>query len=157
MSSSVLETPNTAMEELGLEYNDIINATLTSLVNSLAKNKKLKKLKLEISSADWEPPQSVLCNSDSIIDTFNSNHTFEGLGARLPEEFESLLQINRENSPSQAARLKIIKTHFNVGFITQPFVGMDLNVLSHAMAWMGRAGGVDGHYFSFIKSMSSLF
>ena len=78
----------------------------------------------------------------------------------MPEEFELLLQINRENSPSQAAQLKIIKTHFNEGFITQPLVGMDLNVLPYAMAWMGRdgrAGEVNGHYFCFIKSIASLF
>ena len=83
-----------------------------------------------------------------------------GYGDDLPEEFQSLLKTNRENSPSQAARLKIIKTHFSGGFITQPFVGMDLNMLPRAMAWMGRAaraGEVDGHYFSFIRSIASLF
>ena len=97
------------------------------------------------------------------MSTYNSNHTLEKLGygfSPLPEEFESLLQINRENSPSQAARLKIIKTHFNEGFVTQPFVDMDLNVLPYAMAWMGRegrTGEVNNHFYGFIKSISSLF
>ena len=98
------------------------------------------------------------------MSTYNSNHFLQKVGHEhydyLPEELESLLQIHRENSPSQAARLKIIKTHFKDGFITQPFVDMDLNMLPHAMAWMGRdgrAGEVDRHYFSFIKSISSLF
>ena len=164
---SVLESPNTALEELHLDGNEMNNATCTAFLNSLAGNKKLKKLMLDHRSVDWEHLMNLLCNADSIMDTYNSNHILEKLGCEdaevdvpLPEEVESLLQINRESSPSQAARLKIIKTHFNGGFVTQTFVGMDLNVLPHAMAWMGRdgrAGDVDGHYFRFIKSISSLF
>ena len=97
------------------------------------------------------------------MDAFNSNHTLEKLGDEdktWPEEFESLLQINEASSETQAARLKIIKTHFNIGYITQPFVDMDLNMLPHAMAWMGRdgrTGEANGRYFSFIKRMPSLF
>ena len=159
--SSVLESPYTALEKLDLRDNDVDDATLTSLVNSLANNKNLKEFRFDY-SYDWGPPLSVVCNTDSIVSTYNSNHILETLGCEdeWPEEFESLLQINRENSPSQASRLKIIKTHFNKGFVTQPFVDMDLNVQPHAMAWMGRggrAGEVDGHYFSFIQSISSLF
>ena len=77
----------------------------------------------------------------------------------LPVEFESLLQINKENTPSQAARLKIIKTHFKEGFNTHPFVDIDLNLLPHAMTWMIRdsVSEVNGRFYGFIRSISSLF
>ena len=161
---AVLESPNTSLEKLDLGDNDVDDATRTLFMNSLANNKKLKELLFFIffHSDDWEPPLSVLCDTTSIMSTYNSNHILEVLGDEddWPEEFESLLQINKEYTPSQAARLKIIKTHFKEGFSTHPFVDIDLNVLPHAMAWMGRdgrAGEDDGHYFSFIESISSLF
>ena len=51
------------------------------------------------------------------------------------------MQLNRENSKSQSARLKIIKTHFSGSKINlQFFVAMELQVLPHAIAWMGRDG-----------------
>ena len=157
--SSVLESPHTALEELELQGSHTDDDTATLLVNSLANNKKLKKLMIDHSD-DWEPPLSVLCNTNSIMDTIGSNHALEKVGCNfspLADEFESLLQINREKSPSQASRLKISKAHFKGGFITQPFVGMDLNVLPHAMAWMGRDGEVSNHFYGFIRSMASLF
>ena len=71
----------------------------------------------------------------------------------------SLLQINKEHTPTQAARLKIIKAHFKEGFNTHPFVDMDLNLLPHAMTWMVRdsMSEVDGRFYGFIRSISSLF
>ena len=57
----------------------------------------------------------------------------------LPEGVNSLLRLNRENSMSQAARLKIIKNHFSGDNIDmQPFLGMKLEVWPHAAAWMAR-------------------
>jgi hypothetical protein len=104
-------------------------------------------------------PVECALQQSCIIDTFNSNHILEKLGYAddLAEEFESLLQINRENSPNQAARIKIIKTHFSEGFTTQPFVGMDLNVLPYAMAWMGRDDKFHSHFYAFLRSVASLF
>ena len=85
------------------------------------------------------------------MDTFCSNHTLQELSGyydysenRLPEDLSSLLQLNRENSKSQSARLKIIKTHFSGDNINlQPFADMKLKVVPHVIAWMGRYG-IDG-------------
>ena len=57
MFSSVLDSLHTALE--GLDLYGINDATLTLFVNSLANNKKLKKLMLDHSD-DWEPPLSLL-------------------------------------------------------------------------------------------------
>lgn len=42
----------------------------------------------------------------------------------------------------------------------QPFVGIEWNVLPHAIAWMGRDGvsnELNGHFFGFLRSMPLLF
>jgi hypothetical protein len=70
------------------------------------------------------------------------------------------LRINRENSNSQAARIKVIKTHFSGSNInTQIFAGMEVNVLPTVIAWMGRDGGSDGNgdlLFAFLWSVPLL-
>ena len=95
----------------------------------------------------------VLCNESSIIATYQSNHTLDDLGEGgeshlhdnyLPEDINSLLRVNRENGKHQAARLKIIRTHFSgVNINLEPFLDMGLKMLPHAVAWMGGDDGTD--------------
>jgi hypothetical protein len=49
------------------------------------------------------------------------------------------MEINRENSESKAALLKIIMTYFSGPEICmQPFIDMDVNIRPQAIAWMVR-------------------
>jgi hypothetical protein len=78
----------------------------------------------------------------------------------LPEDLRSLLRINRENSASDAARLKITNAHFS-GSTTKIsiFADMKSNVLPIAIAWFGQDGGSDGIsnvFFAFLRSMPLL-
>ena len=165
--SAVLQSPHTALEKLNMRHNAISDVSVISLANSLANNSRLKELLLDgnvLINNGWAAFSHVLCNKSSIMDTYRSNHTLEMLRQlfeerRLPEDVRSLLQINRENTKSQAARLKITRTHFPGGFVAQPFVGMDFNVLPYAIAWMGRdgEGEVDEHFYGYLRSMPSLF
>jgi len=78
------------------------------------------------------------------MNTYNSNHILSELSQDylysrrpLPIDLASALQINRENSVSQATLLKIIKTHFSGSKInTSPFSVMELKVLPTAISWM---------------------
>jgi hypothetical protein len=71
----------------------------------------------------------------------------------LPLDLLSLLKINRESSVSQAARLKIINTHFSGSEINmQPFLEMSLNVRPHAIAWLAK----DMHMYELLRAMPSL-
>ena len=78
--------------------------------------------------------------------TYRSNHTLEiicedGYEDMFPQDLLSLLRLNRENSMSQAAGLKIIKTHFTGDDIDmQPSIDMELSALPSAIARMGRDG-----------------
>jgi hypothetical protein len=100
------------------------------------------------------------------MSTYNSNHILSKLSQEgypispLPIDLASSLQINRENSVSQAARLKIIKTHFSGSNInTAPFTVMESKVLPTAISWMGRDCGISeisDLLFVFVRSMPSL-
>jgi hypothetical protein len=65
----------------------------------------------------------------------------------------NLLRLNKENSPNEAARLKIINTHFSGSEINmQPFMEINFSVRSHAIAWMAK----DMHLYRFLRTMPSL-
>jgi hypothetical protein len=133
-----------------------------------------------ITSIGYDALTCMMCNKRSILSTFNSNHSLEKiildifaydddddddeeeeeyededeqLMAKLPIELKTLLQINKENNKSQAARLKIINTHFSGNDINmEPFMKMDVNVRPHAIAWMAK----DMHVYQFLRAMPLL-
>jgi Ran GTPase-activating protein (RanGAP) involved in mRNA processing and transport len=168
--SNVLRNPTSALEMLkvwgySINEEDVLNdEVVQSFVDALANNKKLKELNVgnfsylvnEWNPESYAPMANILCNTSSILNTFNSNHTLERVcnmwsDSLLP--LESLLQINRENSVSAAARLKIIKTHFRGSEINmQPFMVMGLSVRPHAIAWMAK----DMHLYELLRAMPSL-
>ena len=148
--SVVLQNPNSALEKIDLGYSSIGNDILVSFANSLVHNNKLKELFLDFSVegvpiTEWDALTNVLCNKSSINATFSSNHTLQCVvdpditgEARLPPDLVTLLQLNRESAPTEAARRKVLKVHFSTNFNMQPFNNMDLKVLPHAIAWMAR-------------------
>ena len=103
----------------------------------------------------------ILNDTSSILNTYNSNHVVMELCHEdecymFPTQLSSLLRINKENSSSQAARIKIIKAHFSGGDInTQVFNHMELNVHPIAIAWMGGSKTND-LLFAFLRSMPSV-
>jgi hypothetical protein len=156
--SAILRNPNSKLEYLTLEGNEIFNDTvINSFADALTSNRKLRELEFMCSNRFGcaALPQT-LCNKSSIISTFNSNHTLERICGGMvfvPEELTSLLRINRENSVSQAARLKIIKTHFSGNNINmEPFNKMAVNVRPHAIEWMAK----DMHLYELLRAMPSL-
>ena len=168
--SPVLQSPTSELEKLNLFDNRMNDDTLISLANSLVNNIKLKelilgRLKTNITSNGWAACSQLLCNTTSIMHTYNSNHILERLcyesdEYQLPEDLQSFLLINRENTKSQAARLKIIKVHFSEGFVMEPFIEMELNILPYAISWMGRGGEsykTNNHFYAFLRSIPTLF
>ena len=146
--SEVFRSLNTMLERLDLvESTNVNNRVIASIANALSDNKTLKELyvgygnHIQILHAILI---AILCNTSSILSTYDSNHTLEectGIDeVDLPsEDLTSRLKINKENSNSQAARIKIIKTHFSGSKInTQAFTSMEFEVLPAAISWMGR-------------------
>jgi hypothetical protein len=161
--STVLSNPNSSLEVLNLEENYYVDEAMHSFADNLSGNKMLKELRVTGFPYNdvraYDALIHTLCNTSSILRTFNSNHTLEWIyGKSNYDEFlysvdlVCLLRLNRENSKSQAARLKIIKTYFSGSKINdQPFNvdRMKLYVRPHAIAWMAK----DEHLYQFLRAM----
>jgi len=169
--ATVLSFRNSMLEKMYFSFSthDTINDNvLISFAEALVNNKMLRELELPvydfnditsvITSVGYAAFTRLLCDSSSIMSTYQSNHTLKKICDRyclrnLPEDLRFLLQLNEKNTVSQAARLKIIKTHFSGSEINmQPFMDMDLCVRPHALAWMVR----DENAFHLLRALPML-
>lgn len=108
---------------------------------------------------------NVLCNKASIEGAYLSNHTLQmicyedGEESLLPEPLRLLLGLNRNNTKREAARQKILQFHIckNNGADLEAFVGMELNVLPVAMAWIGRDDVGRSAIYQLCRTLPSLF
>ena len=85
----------------------------------------------------------------------------------LPEDIRSLLVMNREYSKRQAARQKIIKTHFSCSHVNiLSFVDMESKIKPFVPTWMAQncvmnANMTSGNGFSllyqFVQNMASFY
>jgi hypothetical protein len=155
--SNIFRNGNSALESVFMCSNSITDNNMVLFADALAANNhRLKVLGLEL-YVNLNPDRHhitsfshILCNKSSILSTFNSNHTLENISDGmikeegpfnvLPEDLRRLLQINRNHSNRDAARIKIIKTHFSGSTINvKPFTDiMATNVFPYAIAWMAR-------------------
>jgi hypothetical protein len=168
--TTVLRSNTLALEKLDLSGNAMPNRLLSFVAEALANNNTLIELKFgafdeRSSTIDYSAFTLILCNSASIISTYNSNHTLASLiheyNELKPPVLISLLKINSENSKSQAAGLKIFKTHFvrrNINL--QPFMDMESSILPVAIAWLTKYEYLNCKGFSLlyrlIRAMPSL-
>jgi len=147
--ASILRNPSSVLEILDLEDNSINDDIMSEFAMALANNTKLKIFFIVnirgVTSISHDALSRLLCDTSSILNTFNSNHTLESIGFVLREDFSALHRINRNNSIRQAARIKILNSHFSGSDInTQVFTDMKLNILPTAMSWMGHDNGSNG-------------
>jgi hypothetical protein len=156
--AAVLRNPNSALETLDLFDSYIEDRAVLSFAEALAGNNILRELILDSSIINIPAFTRILCNNSSIMSTYQSNHTLERLSNEDVEGDQAdvlvqLLLLNRYNNVTQAARLKIIKMHFNGREIKmQPFTEMELSLRPYAIAWMGR----DNSLYQFLRAMPSL-
>ena len=163
---AVLRNPTSNLEILVLYGSHINDTVMNSFADALTTNHKLQQLSFgncDSVNGGYAALTRTLCNKSSILSTYRSNHTLNMFDAReyplldgsmfLPEELTSLLQINKESNKNQAARLKIIKTHFSGNDIKmEPFTKIAVSARPHAIAWMAK----DMHLYRFLRAMPSL-
>ena len=98
--STLLEMPESNLEELKLLYNNIGNRWALIFTNALRGNIKLKTLALggnNITDVGWAPFSTLLCDTSSVNETYLSNHTLLDLGLMhryLPTDLVSYLVLN---------------------------------------------------------------
>jgi hypothetical protein len=172
--SVILRNLHSALDILDLnggyihgDGNHINSDTMVAFADTLASNRKLKELILcinpdrvnyRVAPDGYGALINSLCNKTSIMSTYHSNHTLqkiccESVVKTMPNELTYLLNINKFNNRSQAARLKIIKTHFSGPTINmQPFGEMDVQVRPHAIAWMAK----EDNLYQYLRTMPLL-
>ena len=179
--SRVLRNPNSSLEVLDLRNNRMSDKVVVSFAEALAKNRRLRELKLDLyykriknfTSDGLAAFNRMLCDNTSITNTYYSNHTLESIFGDIREltfdieDLYSLLRMNNESNKLEVARLKIIMEHFSDSEINmQIFADMELNVRPHAIAWMARDNHLlfgmledfieDNHLYTFLRTLPSL-
>ena len=94
----------------------------------------------------WDAFSKALCDKSSIDATHSSNHVLIELfdtdtnDADIPGDISFLLQLNRNNTKSGAARAKILHYHFLNKDVPEVecFIAMDLKILPIAISWIGK-------------------
>lgn len=149
--ATLLEDPNSNLAELQITSNGISNEGAVILANSLANNTKLKQLFLDRNQIDSRVEDvyiKLLCNTSSVNDTYNSNHTLSDLclsHARHSFNKQQLLsQMNNGTNKKYVAILKILRYHPNNDM--KPLFTLDLEddednikALPYVVAWFERA------------------
>jgi len=158
---TLLQSPLSKLEELDIEDSSTIDDDIIPIANSLVGNTNLKSLILTLhkrTESTWEDSfVRLLCNEATIIDTYNSNHTLQGITNSyyaLPGKLGRLLRINQENTPAEAARRKIIQVHFSGDISMEPFIDMDCEVFPHVIAWMARDGYGRSLVYQFLRNFT---
>jgi len=145
--ATLLKDPTCNLEELTLNGNQILGKRLRSFARALAKNKKLKILDLTnnvIAAAGWDAFSDVLCDTSSINNTYNSNHTLRQLIKEdtsienrdtLPGHIEQFLTLNKQHDDKKkVAAIKIMQYHWrNITML--PFFEWELKCLPVAVNW----------------------
>ena len=170
--STVLLHPSSALEELDVSQNSINDHNIISFVNALAGNRSLIKMNLRgnhVTAMGWNAFDNLLCNTSSIMSTYQSNHTLEELfdwdyqkppGVIVGHgHIKYILRVNHDSSSiSQAARFKIMGRYFSGSVVDlEPFTAMHPSILPFAIAWMAKGDGVNfcdrDRLFSIFRSL----
>ena len=145
--ASVLEEPNSNLEELNFQHDNLGDEEALIFANALACSCKLKSLELYqigpvengVTSAGWSGFSKVLCDASSVNNTFLSNHTLENLGLNneyedVPLDVASSLALNKSSDDKKEVAIKKILKHHQ-HFDMQPFFEWELKVLPIAITW----------------------
>ena len=156
------------MTELYVNCTGINDEAVTNFANTLVGNTCLKTLylyhqHLSITTRGWDALANTLCNQNGIVSIYNSNHTLQRVlctndDDRLPPDLASLLIMNENDNKSEVARQKIVQYYFINGEENmQEFVDMELELLPHAIAWMGQDDTGHSILYQLVRSMPTLF
>ena len=173
--ATLLEDPNCNLHTLELQGNGIGNEGAIAIANSLVNNTKLKKLRLNNNPIDQSMVENafskVICNTSSVNDTYNSNHTLKELYLALRAAYH-LTETNIGGHASHIAIRKILRHHPNIDM--KPLFELAASVegeqnlkgLPYVLAWFDRAKETVGYnverrklraIYQFAQAMPLLF
>jgi len=132
--ASILEAPNSNLEELYIGSNNVDDEALAIFATALANNHTLTYLVIDnytsITEKGWESFSNLLCDTSSINATYLSNHTFLFMGI-LPNSnpLRPSLELNDRENKKEIAMIKIIQNHNDFDML--PFFEWEFKVLPH--------------------------
>ena len=135
-----LADPECQLGTLHLRGTNIGDEGAAILADSLRSNQRLLNIDLEgsnITEMGWKAFSSILCDAASINATHASNHTLQVIGYhRVPQDIETLLELNSGEDKSIVAAKKILQTHLHLDM--EPLFGKKLDLLPYVIAWLER-------------------
>ena len=129
------------LETLHLFRTNIGDEGAPILATSIRSNQRLTCMSLtngDITETGWDAFSPILCDTSSITATYSSNHSLQSLGYcdNMPEDIETLLELNSDEDNSRVAATKILQTHRHLDI--KPFFDRKLDLLPHVVAWLER-------------------
>jgi len=143
--ATMLEAPNSNLEELYIMRNNIDDDALTSFANALMNNHTLTQLYFTDTSISIEGQVSrafskLLCDTSSINSTFLSNHTLQFVSSKLSRRLKPNFKLNKKDDKKEVAMIKILKHHHD--FDLTPFFEWEFKVLPLMIDWFERASSI---------------
>ena len=169
--STILAQPSCSLIFLSCCSNNVNDEVLIDFANALYHNATLESFRFDgaraertgpqITTRGWNALSHTLCNKSSIANTFSSNHTLQSIcgGEECPGEVDFYLRMNQYDNKTEVARQKILMCHFvheEDGNI-HVFDSMDMNVLPHAIEWVGRGQDGSSLMYELVRGIPSLF
>lgn len=157
-----LQSPNCALEELELE-NNLDDETLVAFARILVHDKTLRRLIIcqdddLITETGWQAVSNLICNKESVMDTYSSNHTLHDIPyMNVPDNLVSSLTLNKNEDKLEVARQKILRAHFsNDSPNMQELLHMELEMMPTVIAWIGRPAHI-GWKGTNVSGLSAMF
>ncbi|EJK45444.1 hypothetical protein THAOC_35943 [Thalassiosira oceanica] len=135
-----LANPECRLISLNLNGCNIGDEGTATLADGLRNNQRLTRMSLghnNITERGWNAFSSILCDTSSIIATYNSNHTLwdlDGYGAQIPQDVKMMLHLNQGKDKSRVAANKILQSHRHLDM--RPLFGRELGLLPYVVAWL---------------------
>ena len=129
------------LDELYLNDTNIGDEGATTLAEGLRNNQSLIYMLLHdcnITDLGWNAFSSILCDAASINATYSSNHTLQSLGfaSDIPQDAETMLELNSDEDKSIVAAKKILLAHRHLDM--EPLFDRKLDLLPIVVAWIDR-------------------
>jgi hypothetical protein len=160
--AAFLQNPRAVLQHLQIEISSSSDdfdecLALREIAASLVGNTKLKDLWF-IGAEPFDEFDNLLCDSSSIENICNSNHTLETIeqSYNVSDHTEDCLEINQNQIKCKVIQDKIIRYYFLGEFDLSPFASMPLSVLSEVLTLGAKMSNQQTAIFELLRGIPDL-
>ncbi len=147
----LLQSESHSLESLSLYGINFGDDGAITLAEGLTGNRFLVDLMFDVETAGitavgWSAFSKLLCDTSTITNTYQSNHTLRKIGSYsrnevIPEDIKRLLTTNIHQNRQGATFYKILWSHRDLGM--EPFFKLKMQFLPTVMTWFERVERID--------------